>query len=177
MKELLFVSRDRELAGIQKLIYEIKRGPHRDWIDHRTLMLMVSPDFSGIVTTILAQGLSGDDGEIMYTDCIHVPDPDEDPFLFKQRFEQDWPLVVKSFEPKPMNKFILAEAGIISGRNYTWVTKAMQENGQHDFITVALFENVHSVYKSDYVAEYYDAEKQDLCFWWEKPNKAFGDLQ
>lgn len=178
MRKLLFVSRDRELANIQKLAYNIKRGPHREWIDKQTLMVMVSPDFSGIVTTILAQAVSPDDGEMMYVDVIHVPDPDEDRELFKTRFRHDFPQIQKSFEAEPMTKFILVEAGIISGRNYTWVVEEMMKFGvpRENIITVALFQNIHSAFECDYVGEYYDDTKEDLCFWWEKPNSAFGDF-
>lgn len=176
-RKLKFIGQAEETKNIQKLAYNIKRFD-KDWIDDQTLMLMVSPDFSGIVTTILAQALSGDDGEIMYTDCIHVPDPDEDLNKFKFRFQQEWAYIKTGFEEKPYHKFILAEAGVISGGNYTWLTDMMINSfgvPRENIRTVALYENIHSKFKCDYVAEYYDNETEDLCFWWEKPNAAFGD--
>jgi hypothetical protein len=33
-----------------------------------------------------------------------------------------------------------------------------------------MYENIHSIYKSDFVGEYYDDKTQDLTFWWEKEN-------
>ena len=179
MRKLHFISHDRELAGIQKMIYNFKRFDPT-WVDDRTLMLMVSPDFSGIVTTIVSHALSPERGRMMYTDVIHVPDPTEDQQKFKDRLRRDFPAIRQSFEDQPMEKFIIAEAGVISGRNYVWIynmlTKEFGVPGEN-IRTMALFENIHSKFKCDYVGEYYDNETQDLCFWWEKPNKAFGDYQ
>jgi hypothetical protein len=70
----------------------------------------------------------------------------------------------------------LIEAGVISGRNYTWITDSMKrlfDINKDDITTVALFENIHSEFKSDVVGEYYDHEKQDLTFYFEKFNKHF----
>lgn len=178
-RKLKFVGQAEETKNILKLAYNMKRF-EKNWFDEKTLMLMVSPDFSGIVTTILAQALSGDDGEIMYTDCIHVPDPDEDIEKFKRRLTLEWVYKKQGFEDHgPYEKFILAEAGVISGNNYIWLTSMLKYQfgvPAENIRTVALYENIHSKYKCNYVAEYYDNEKEDLCFWWEKPNKAFGDF-
>jgi hypothetical protein len=177
-KQLLFISQDQETAGIQKLIYEYKRK-FQGWADEKTLVLMVSPDFSGIVATIFAQGISPDNGEILYTDCIHVPDPDEDPLLFKSRLRDQFKHIRRGFEPWSYEKFILVEAGVISGRNYTWLTEMMINEFDvfpKNILTVALYQSTKSEFQCDLVANYYDHETQDLCFWWEKPNRAFGDF-
>ena len=178
---LLYVNQARELGNIQKVIYQIAQSEdyYKGWFDpKKTLMLMVSPDFSGIVSTIVSHALTVD-GECMYSDCIHVPDPDEEPDMFKSRLEQTLKYIVRGFEEVPYENFILCEAGVISGRNYTWVHKTLNEYGISDpnIKSIALFENKGSIYKSDFVGEYYDADTQDLVFWWEKPNRAFGDLQ
>ena len=178
MRKLKYIGQAEETKNIQKLAYNMKRFD-KDWFDEQTLMVLVSPDFSGIVTTILAQALSGDDGEIMYTDCIHVPDPDEDVNLFKDRLRKEWPMIERGFEDVKYEKFILAEAGVISGGNYTWLTEMLVKEfnvSPENIRTVALYENIHSKFKCDYVSEYYDNETEDLCFWWEKPNGAFGDF-
>ena len=159
------------------MIYNIKRK-YPDWVDDQTLMLMVSPDFSGIVTTIMAQALSTPGKPLMYVDCVHVPDPDEQVHLFQNRFQHDWPSIQRSFEEKPMEKFILVEAGVISGRNYQWITDMMINTfgvPKENILTVALYESTRSVFKCDIVGERYDSFLQDLCFWWEIPNVAFGD--
>ena len=178
MRKLHFISRDRELAGIQKLIYNFKRNDD-DWIDDRTLMLMVSPDFSGIVTTILSHGLSKHRKTTMYTDVIHVSDPTEDKELYRNRFDLEFSNTIKGFDNEPYNKFIVAEAGVISGSNYLWIWDKMTNKfniPEENIRTVALFENIHSAFKCNYVGEYYDNEFEDLCFWWEQPNVAFGDF-
>jgi hypothetical protein len=53
------------------------------------------------------------------------------------------------------------------------LTESMIELGvdKSRFTTVTLFENVYSQYKSDYVGQYYDNNKTDLTFWWERDNK------
>ena len=37
-------------------------------------------------------------------------------------------------------------------------------------ITLALFENEGSAWKSDFVGEYYNDKWDDLTFWWERDN-------
>lgn len=178
MKKLFFISQSEEIAGIQKLIYNFKRNDW-DWIDSDTLMLMVSPDFSGIVTTILSHGLAKPGERPMYTDCVHVSDPTEDKQKFKDRFDLEFPNTIKGFEQTPYKKFILVEAGVISGNNFAWVYDKMVNTfniPEANIRSVALFENIYSVFKSDYVGRYYNADTQDLCFWWEQPNPAFGDF-
>ena len=176
-RSLKFISQAEELAGIQKLIYNFNRF-YPDFVDERTLMLMVSPDFSGIVTTIMSQGISKPEHDLIYVDCIHVPDPDEEPKLFVERFKSDWKNIQRGFETKPYNKFILVEAGVISGRNYSWLSEMMVEQMSvvpENILTVALYESIKSEFKCDLVSNYYNHKKEDLCFWWEVPNPAFGD--
>ena len=175
---LRFISQAEETAGIQKMIYDFKRF-YPDFVDKETLMLMVSPDFSGIVSTIMAQALSIPGEPLMYIDAVHVPDPDEDPQLFKERFRKDFPAIRESFEGYPMQKFILVEAGVISGRNYSWLTEMMiKEFGvlRQNIITVALYQSSKAKFQCNLVGDYYDHENEDLCFWWEVPNIAFGDF-
>ena len=38
-------------------------------------------------------------------------------------------------------------------------------------MTVTLYENIHSKFKSDFVGEYYDNDIEDLTFWWERENR------
>src|SRR6056300_1650720 len=176
--KLKFISQADELAGIQKLIYEYRRN-FKDFADKKTLVLCVSPDFSGIVSTIFAHAISPDDGEMIYVDCVHVPDPDEDPILFRHRLRQEFPLIKKGFEGYDYEKFILVEAGVISGRNYTWLKEMMVNEFAifpKNILTVALYQSVSSEFNCDLVANYYSHHDEDLCFWWEKPNTAFGDI-
>ena len=142
-----------------------------------TLMLTVSPDFSGIVSTMLSHGISTN-GQAMYSDSIHVPDPGELPGLYRQRLSETFEYIRRRYEGNCYTKFILCEAGVISGRNYLWLVDDLQRLGvpRENILTVALLENTESKFKCDLVGEYYNNDEQDLCFWWENPNKAFGDF-
>ena len=133
----------------------------------KTCFLCVSPDYSSVVTQHLSHALSKD-GEIYHIEAVNVPFPDEshESYLetFIDRFSEwtiDW------------DNFVLIEAGVIRGGNYTWITEAMnkyQIYGDRPNYTVALCENTGSKFKSDFVSHYYDNSKEDLHFWWERPN-------
>ena len=133
----------------------------------RTCFLCVSPDYSSVVAQHLSHALSKD-GEIYHIEAVNVPFPDEshESYLetFIDRFSEwtiDW------------DNFVLIEAGVIRGGNYTWITEAMnkyQIAGDSPNYTVALCENTGSKFKSDFVSHYYDNSKEDLHFWWERPN-------
>jgi hypothetical protein len=177
MRKLHFINQAKETGLIQKLIYQMKRK-HVDFTDpNETLMLTVSPDFSGIVSTILSHGVSTN-GQAMYSDCIHVPDPGEEPDLYRTRLKETFEYVRQKYEGGCYSKFILCEAGVISGRNYLWLVEDLKELGvpSENILTVALLENTESKFKCDLVGEYYNNNEQDLCFWWENPNRAFDDF-
>ena len=127
MRDLLFISQDKEMALIQELIYKIKMA-RLDIHPSKTCFLCVSPDYSSIVAQHLSHGLSMD-GEI-----FHI------------------------------------EAGVIRGGTYTWITKAMEDFSPENYYTVALAENTGSNFQSDFVGMYYDDSKEDLHYWWERPN-------
>ena len=76
MKNLLFISQDREMALIQEMAYKIKMS---DWDINpsKTCFLCVSPDYSGIVTQHLSHSLSMG-REIFHIEAVNVPFPDED---------------------------------------------------------------------------------------------------
>jgi len=64
---------------------------------------------------------------------------------------------------------LLLEAGVITGKNYTWITECL-EAASIKYYTAALFENTDSIYKSDIVGRYYSENLRELEFYWEKPN-------
>ena len=87
----------------------------------KTCFLCVSPDYSSIVAQHLSHALSKD-GEIYHIEAVNVPFPDEshESYLetFIDRFSEwtiDW------------DNFVLIEAGVIRGGNYTWITEAMSK--------------------------------------------------
>ena len=151
------------MALIQEMIYRIQMADP-DIHPGKTCFLCVSPDYSSVVTQHLSHALSKD-GEIYHIEAVNVPFPDEshESYLetFIDRFSEwtiDW------------DNFVLIEAGVIRGGNYTWITESMEKFVEKNYYTVALCENVGSKFKSDFVSLYYDDKKEDLHFWWEKPN-------
>ena len=67
---------------------------------------------------------------------------------------------------------VLVEAGVIRGGNYTKVVDLIRRFLciEEKIVTVALYENINSKFKSDFVGEYYDDNVEDLTFWWERDN-------
>ena len=163
MKKLYFISQDDEMSSIQKMIYKIQMS---GWNIHpsKTCFLCVSPDYSGIVAQHLSHGLSVD-GEIYHIEAVNVPFPDEDKKHYAIDFELNYAEWCLDWE-----NFVLIEAGVIRGGNYTWITESMEKFILGNYHTVSLYENIHSKFKSDIVSTYYDANEEDLHFWWEKPN-------
>jgi len=177
-KQLLFVGKEQEIKLIEKIYYMIKSTPLRDLDSKEILFLQVSPDYSGVVSTILMHKLNNN-GCLSSIESVIVPYPNENSSKYETRFEHDFSNMLKFNNLTKDNHFILCEAGILSGRNYTWITDIMINKysiKRENITTVALYENIKSIFKSDFVGEYFDYSKQDLCFWWENPTLQFGDL-
>lgn len=166
MKNLLFISEDKEKALIQEMTYRIKKA-NIDIHPSNTCFLCVSPDYSSIVTQHLSHSLTMG-GEIFHIESVNVPFPDEKVDEYKEDFYQNF----KKWHKKWSN-FVLIEAGVIRGGNYTWIVSAINEISNarlKNVYTVALCENVNSKFKSDFVSLYYNDDVEDLHFWWEQPN-------
>ena len=163
MKDLLFISQDKEMALIQEMTYRIKRA-NLDIHPSDTCFLCVSPDYSGIVTQHLSHSLSVN-GEIFHIEAVNVPFPDENPLKYQVDFELNYAEWLLDWK-----KFVLIEAGVIRGGNYTWITQTMEKFMEGNYYTVALCENIGSTFKSDFVSLYYQDSQIDLHFWWEQPN-------
>jgi hypothetical protein len=135
-----------------------------------SVIVTVSTDYSACVGMWLRHHLS-DAGEICDGFGIDVPYPDEEwDRNYVDTMYETFKLHAKSFQQKYI---IFVEAGVIRGGNYdyiiTWLKKHLDLNKK--IFTLALYENKHSRFKSDYVGEYYDDEIEDLTFWWEKENR------
>jgi hypothetical protein len=163
MKQLLFISEDKEKSLIQEMTYRLKMA-NLDIHPSNTCFLMVSPDYSAIVTQHLSHSLSMD-GEIFHIEAVNVPFPDEEVRDYKLEFTQNF----MKWQTR-WDNFVLIEAGVIRGGNYTWITEIMSRMTGGNIYTVALCENVNSAFKSDFVSLYYDDTVEDLHFWWEQPN-------
>ena len=105
------------------------------------------------------------DREIFHIEAVNVPFPDEKHVQYQVDFEMNY-----SEWSQKWDNFVLIEAGVIRGSNYTWITKTMEEIALNSYYTISLCENIHSNFKSDLVSLYYDDEVYDLHFWWERPN-------
>lgn len=162
-KELLFISQDEEIALIQKMAYMIKMSK-LDIHPSKTCFLCVSPDYSGIVTQLLSHFLTVD-GEIFHIEPVNVPFPDENVNDYRIDFELNYSEWSTRWE-----NFVLIEAGVIRGGNYSWITQSINDILPKKFWTIALVENVMSDYESDFVSKHYDNQTHDLHFWWEQPN-------
>ena len=128
-----------------------------------TLILNVSPDYSSTISMHVAHHLSSM-GEILEIIPIDVPYPDEDPQPYRDAFIKKLPLFTKS-------KLVLVEAAIISGANYTFMVNSLTNIIDKEVITVAQYENIHSSFKCDVVGRYYNWDKEQLEFYWERENK------
>lgn len=133
-----------------------------------TIVVTVSTDYSSIVGQYLRHQLTND-GEICEGFGIDVPYPDEQ---WNDEFINRVETMFKMFSNDIKNKTILlVEAGVIRGSNYTKVIQILNDMKiDEPIVTLALFENQSSKFKSDFVGEYYNDETQDLTFWWEREN-------
>lgn len=135
-----------------------------------TLVLMVSPDYSASPAMHVAHALS-ENGEMCSILPIHVPYPDEpsvEKYVAKAKSDI---YSFHEFEDKAYDYYLLVEAGVIKGGTYTWLTDLLHNTIGGNVITAALYENVHSKFKSDVVMNYYDDTKEDLTFYFERDNK------
>ena len=135
-----------------------------------TVIVTVSTDYSSIVGQYLRHALSFE-RDICDGFGIDVPFPDE-------KWDVDYITGIRKALDAHDHLFrsnekglLLVEAGVIRGGNYTYVANYFKEHYSNRVITLALCENEDSVFKSDYVGEYYDNKIEDLTFWWEKDNK------
>ena len=160
----MYVSRDLEWTVLKSFCRGLEK---LDTHPSNTLVVIVSPDYSATVGMHAAHHLSKD-GEMLDITFIDVPYPDEDKNIYiKQMLDQTSSMGIRKFQK--YKKVILIEAGVITGKNYTWITECLEVAGI-DYYTAALFENIDSIYKSDIVGRYYKHSDRELEFYWEKPN-------
>lgn len=134
-----------------------------------TIIVTVSTDYSSVIGQYLRHQLTKD-GEICDGFGIDVPYPDQ---TFNGRFIQELCEIFRIHLDSIAEKnILLVEAGIIRGGNYTKVVDIIKNTLEIKLpiLTLAMYENIHSIYKSDFVGEFYDDKNQDLTFWWEKEN-------
>jgi len=162
-----YISRDLESSMIQYVCEDVLAAwPHIN--PENTLILNVSPDYSSILAQNLSHFLS-QDGEYVSFISIDVPFPDQDSAPFRLDFKS------KMIENSDYEFYILVEAGIITGGNYTFMVDHMVNHmfiPRENILTVALFENTMSKFKCDIIgANYVWTDDDPLEFYWERFNK------
>ena len=167
MRPIKFVSREEEFRLIDVLGDELLEA---GWNASNSIIISVSTDYSSIIGQILRHHLSFN-GEIVEGFGIDVPYPDE---VWNKKYIDTMSTVFQNYGYLLQRKTaILIEAGVIRGGNYEFVTLWMKKHLglRIPIITLTMFENIDSKFKSDLVGEYYDDKTEDLTFWWEKNNK------
>ena len=168
-----------KLVGIEeeiRLIYEIgDRLLVAGYTASNSVIVTVSTDYSSVIGQLLRHHLS-DAGEVCEGFGIDVPYPDEE---WNRNYELDLHTAMQKWWSWLLGKrIVLVEAGVIRGGNYRHITDKLIAAGipPESITTVALYENRHSGFRSDYVGEYYDATAEDLTFWWERPNRHWQNI-
>lgn len=162
-RPLKFISRDKEWELLEKLLTIVDSS---EFDPKTTVVAMVSPDYSATVAMHLAHGWS-QHGEIIPIVTVDVPYPNESAEPYKE-------LLYNFKEFSKYTKIVLVEAGIIRGGNWQWILEILTTNfgfSRESITLVAMCENIHSKTKSDYVGEYYDDEREELMFYFERYNK------
>ena len=162
-RPLHFITREKEWELIQRLETLVDSS---NFDPSTTAVIMASPDYSATVAMHLAHSWSRK-GEMLSIIPVDVTYPDEKPDDYIKKMQMD------SQYFRPFQKLVLIEAGIIRGGNWSWMLEVLYQYGykRSDITLVAMCENIHSAVKSDYVADYYDDEKEELMFYFEKFNK------
>ena len=148
------------------LTLELSKKLLKDYFNaSNTVVITVSTDYSSNVGQLIRHSLSFE-GEICDGFGIDVPYPDE---TWDVNYIYELKEIFNLYAYKLKDKKILfVEAGVIRGGNYTFIKNYLEIKDELYFLT--LFENKGSIFKSDYVGEYYDNDSQDLTFWWEQKN-------
>ena len=163
-RPLYFITREKEIELIQRLQTIVDNS---EFDPATTAVLMVSPDYSATVAMHLAHSWSKR-GEIIPIIPVNVAYPDEQVDVYVDQLKQQWNTISK------YKKLVLIEAGIIRGGNWDWILDVLiHEFGfsRRNLTLVALCESLQSKIKSDYVAEYFDNDNEELMFYFEKFNK------
>jgi len=148
------------------LTLELSKKLLKDYFNaSNTVVITVSTDYSSNVGQLIRHSLSFE-GEICDGFGIDVPYPDE---TWDVNYIYELKEIFNLYAYKLKDKKILfVEAGVIRGGNYNFIKNYLEIKDELYFLT--LFENKGSIFKSDYVGEYYDNDSQDLTFWWEQKN-------
>ncbi len=156
----------QEYAAIKTALQKLSRFDNIERFSPKdAIVLNVSPDYSSTIAMHVAHHLS-QDGEMLPIASVDVPYPGELSTLYKQEFY----MLLQNLR-YTKKKFILVEAAVLTGKNYTWMLEMMQQFEIHpaNIITVALYEKFDSIYKCDVVGELFHDDMVE--FYYERYNK------
>ena len=131
MKNLLFISEDKERALIQELAYKMKMA-ELPIHPKDTCFLSVAPDYSGIATQILSHSLSMEK-EIFNIESVNIPYPDEDKREYLTEFTQNFMKWQRRWD-----KFVLIQSGVVWGDNLMELCNIMTRASGAEIYAVAL---------------------------------------
>lgn len=163
-RPLRFVTREEEWELIQRLDSIVDST---DFHPLTTAVIMASPDYSATFAMHLAHSWSRA-GEMLPIIPVDVTYPDEEATPYIQAMREQKHKITQ------YKRLVLVEAGIIRGGNWEWMLNILTDEWGYDrsqVTLVAAMENIHSRVKSDYVGKYYDDNKEELMFYFEKFNK------
>jgi len=162
----MYISKELESSLLESLVGLVKELDLAVSSD-KLAVLCVSPDYSSIVGLRVLHALSKD-GELPHYVFLDVAYPDD-----SEEKKAQYKKVVEIMAPhfkKTVDKIILVEAAVLTGKNYKWIKEELVKVGfkEEDVITVALLETKDSIFKSDIVAQYVEGIPE---FYWEEYNK------
>ena len=166
MRKELWIDPIREINCITSVAEALRKAGHNA---SNSIVVSVSTDYSSIAGQIIRHELTHE-GEIADGFGVDVPYPDQQ---WDIKFVNEaCSMFLLHKEAIGVKTVILVEAGVIRGSNYKSLINLMRRPLEMDnpIVTTSLFENKHSAFKCDHIAEYYDDEIEDLTFWWEKEN-------
>lgn len=165
MRKELYISVHQELEAIESLSKNLIRDGFNA---ENTVVVTVSTDYSSIAGQLIRHNLSIN-GEIAEGFGIDVPYPDQSwDNLYSLNLYDTFKIHEKEFKNKTL---LLVENAIIRGGNYNFLTAWLKAHYPSvEVKTLSLYENVNSVFKSDYVWDFYDNNTQDITFHFEKFN-------
>ena len=166
MRTELYIDPITELRCIQSVAEALTKAGYNA---SNSVVVTVSTDYSSIAGQIIRHELTYE-GEIADGFGVDVPYPDQE---WNTRFVNEaCSMFLLHKNAIGVKNVILVEAGVIRGSNYKSLINLMRTSLEMDnpIVTTSLYENKHSAFKCDHIAEYYDDETQDLTFWWEKEN-------
>jgi hypothetical protein len=164
----MYISKELEEEATDKVIRGllwVMGMRWKEWETEDVLVVCVSPDYSGMIGLRVLHGLSKGREFPNYA-VADVPFPDSDEEVIDE-CKLEFRLLLGKWRNR-VSRIILVEAGVLTGGNYTWMTRMIEEFGFDKPITVALIQREDSKFDCDVIGDYSSGMP---TFWWEEDNK------